>query len=673
MIETPARAWDEPSLDLPTPTPDEIRSMTSAAIEAANARVDAAVAAAGPGQPSLHAPEGFESLFGALDDAAREVAIAWGRGAAQMSVAANDAVREAAFAANEQVETWRASLPMREDLAAAVDRFAARADLDVLDDIDRRYVERWRRDVKLAGGDLPREQRAEMERLVTRLLELGSAFVGNLAKPPVITAHRDELDGLPEAFTAACTPVAGAPDRIDIPVHGGNYMAIMERAANRDLRERAYRAWTSRGIPDNLPILEEALTLRRQLADIAGERSWQAYRVENLAAPDPAFINAFIEDISTRLRPIAEREMAAMTQVLREQPGADPDLVLQDWDWRRADAIQRDAIGADPGRLGAYFELEHVLAGLNELSAEVFGMRLEARPERLGWDPGVRAYDVVDVASSRVLLHLFLDPWARAGKQSGAWIEGLLPGGGRHGEDRPATVELVMSVPPSGDQPALLPASLVETLFHEFGHVMNFAVGHGRFVIHRSTWIPFDFIEGPSEFNGRWGLQPEVVARYGRHHETGQSIPTDLVNAVQRSESLNMSVEVLRLLAQCRFDALVHGAAPISLDDAQAAGWALRGLPPVDGTFIPASLSHILGGSYDAALYGYVWSEVIRDDLLERFVQGGLLSAGMGGRYRETILDVSWYDDPVAAVNAFLGRPWSIDAFLRRASGAAAA
>jgi Zn-dependent oligopeptidase len=671
VVETAVRAWDEPSLDLPTPTPEEIRALTRTAIERANARVDGAIAAAtaaGAAGAGGGAAAAFETLFGGLDDAAREVAIAFGQGAAQMATAADDGVRDAAFAANEQIEAWRASLPMREDVATAVDRFAERPDLDALDELDRRYVERWRRDVRLAGGNRSTEEREEMARLTTRLLELGSAFLANLAKPPHITALRSELDGLPEAFRTACGPVTGHPERVDIAVDSGTYIPLMERATNRDLRERAYRAWTSRGVPENLALLAEAIDLRRRLAAMAGYPSWQAYRIENLAAPDAAFINDFIEDIATRLRPITEHELAAMTQVLRSEMGAPAELVLQDWDWRYADAIQRDALGADPDRLGDYFELEHVIRGLAELSAEIFGMRLEARPDRIGWDPGVRAFDVLDVASGQILAHMFLDPWARAGKQAGAWMEVLLPGGGRHGEERPATIQLCLNASPAGDGPALLPAYLVETLFHEYGHVMNFAAGHGRFVVHRPTWIPFDFIEGPSEFNGRWGLQPAVVARYARHYATGAVIPTDLVEAVQRAESLNLSVEVLRLLAQCRFDALVHGETPISIDDAQTIAWSIRGLPAVPGTCIPAGLTHILGGTYDAALYGYVWSMVIRDDLLERFVEGGLLSPEMGARYRRTLLQVSWLDDPVAAVNSFLGRPWSTDAFLRRAS-----
>jgi len=654
------RAWDEPSLDIPTPTPEELRELTSAAIERANARIDAAVAIPEPT---------FEALFGALDDAAREVAIAFGQGAQLAMVASDDAVRDAAFAANDEIEAWRSNLPLREDLAASIGRFIDRVDIDGLSEIERRYADRWRRDIRLAGGDRPDADREEMARITGRLLELGSAFQSNLAKPAHITVTRDELAGLPEVAGSAATPIEGDEDRLDLELGAGLYLPIMERAADRAVRERAYRAYLSRGVPENLPLLREAFDLRRRFAALAGYPSWQAYRAENFAARDAAFINYFIEDLAARLGPLAASEREAMTDVLGAELGSPDDLVLQAWDWRYADARIRDGLGADPDRVAEYFELEGVLDGLARLSEEVFGVRMEPRPDRLGWDPEVRAFDLVDVASGQVKCHLFVDPWAHPGKQGGAWAENLLPGGGRHGEDRPPTMQLVLNVAPGGNGPALLPPFDVEATFHEYGHILNFGLGRAAFVLHRVTWYPNDFVEGPSEFLGRWGTHREVVSRYARHHQSGEPIPPALLDAVHRSESLNTSFEVLRVLTQARFDALVHGEGDITLEEAWRLAAPVWGMPLVEGTFLPASLTHILGLPYDAALYGYAWSRVIRDDLLARFEAGGLLSPEMGGTYRRTILEVSWMDDAVAAVDTFLGREWSPDAFLRRAAG----
>jgi Zn-dependent oligopeptidase len=651
--------WDEPPLDMPTPTPDEIRFLTGAAIERADARMDAALAISEPT---------FEELFGALDDAAREIAIAYGQGAAQMMMAEDDAVRDAAFEANEQIEAWRAAVPMRLDVAEAIGRFADRTDPGSLDDLDRRYVERWQRDVRLAGANLPQPEREEIARLTARMLEISSAFYANVAKPNRITATAAELEGVPDSVRDAVTPIEGQPDRFELPVDGATIVGLMRQASNRDLRERAHRAWVSSGMPGNEPLLRELFELRRRLANLAGYPSWQAYRNENLASPSAAFTNEFIDDLAARLQPTARRDIAALTQVFRAQPGTPPDAVLENWDWRFVDAIQRDAIGVDQDELSQFFELESVLDGLAAVTRDVFGIRLEPRPERLGWDPGVRAYDLVDTATNRLIAHLFIDPWVRPGKQPGAWSDGLLPGGGRGGVNRPPTLSLCINTARPADGPALLSPYEVEVLFHEYGHVMNFAIAANGFVVSRLAWIPFDQVEGPSESLGRWGTQPPVLARFARHRVTGESIAVELMAAVERAAELNVSIEMLRVLGVAKFDALVHGERAIDIDEAYRVGWTLTPLPLVDGVFPPAGFTHIVGGGYDAAYYGYAWAEVIRDDLLERFAEGGLTSAEMGRRYRETLLQNRWIDDPLASIERFLGRPWAADAFLARAA-----
>jgi Zn-dependent oligopeptidase len=180
-----------------------------------------------------------------------------------------------------------------------------------------------------------------------------------------------------------------------------------------------------------------------------------------------------------------------------------------------------------------------------------------------------------------------------------------------------------------------------------------------------------DFVEGPSEFLGRWGLRPAVVARYARHHETGEPIPAELIEALVRTENLNAATDLSWTLLGAKVDALLHGEAEIAIDAAVRTAWAeTRGTRMVEATSFAAGFSHMVGGGYDAATYGYVWSQIIRDDLLEHWEEEGLLSAETGARYRRTVLEATFLDDPVAAVNAFLGRHWSAEAFMRRAGQA---
>jgi oligopeptidase A len=657
--------WTDRSLDLPQLPPDEILQRTAAAITRANRTLDAAVVAAN--DPSAPPPT-FEAFFGALDAAAREVAWAYGHGAGRAGMTSDDAARAASFDALEQIEKWRASLPLRLDLAEALERFVGGTDVATLAPDERALVARWQKDIRLAGGTLPAADRAEVARLGDRLVELATEFTNNLATPPHLEVARGDLEGVPEAISAA-QPAGTRPGTIDLVLNEPTCLAILQRCRNRALRERVFRVWNRKGDPANLELLEEVLQTRRRLAQLLGYASWQALRSEDLAAGSGSWIDEFIDAMSERLAPIMRLEYAAMLAVLRSEPGAPADIVLQDWDWRYADQLERAAMGAHPEELVEYLELEQVLGGLAELSDEVFGLRLESRPERTGWHPDVRPADLIDSGTGNVLAHVFMDVFARNGNQTGAWADVMLPG--RPGE--PITLALVMNAPVPGDGPSLLSVDDVDTLFHEYGHVMNFACGRGRFVLHREHWLPFDFIEGPSSFQGRWSRRPQVMARFGRHHAAGEPIPDGLFQALVRSEALNQALHVQRLLSLGRLDALLHGPEPIPIKVAERRAYQLRELPFPEDTSLPASFNHIVAGGYSAAVYGYAWSELVRDDLLARFAEGGLLSPEMGARYRETILEVGWMDDPVGAVNAFLGRTWSPEAFLARAAAASEA
>jgi oligopeptidase A len=653
------------SLDLPLLSPEQVAAVTSEAIDRANAIIDAAVAAAT--DEAAPAPT-FEGLFGALDDAAREVATAYGHGAAHAQMTSDEATRNAQWAAFERIEKWRAATAGRADLGEAIGRFERTADLASLADDQRRYVRRWQNDARLAGSTLDPAARAEVAGLTDRLVENGTRFANNLAVAPHLEVARAELEGLPEAFINGLA-AGSAPGSVDLPVDSSTYVLVMERTRSRDIRRRFFLAWNNQGYPENYEILETVLADRRRIAELLGYASWQDLRGESLAAGSGAAINRIIDDIATRLEPLVRREVEELTAVLQAEAGAPADLELQDWDWRHGTALLRAKLGLEPDELAAYFDIETVLEGLAALTEEVFGIHLEPHPERTGWHETCRPFDMIDVASGRVLAHLYIDPYARSGKQAGAWVDVLVPGAGRHDERLPPTLGLVLNAPTPGDGPALLTAWDVEAAFHEYGHAMNFACGAGRFVLHREAWIAFDFIEGPSEFVGLWSMQPEVISRFARHHATGAPIPQELVDGLRRAASVSAGSGLSRTLASGWTDARIHGPTPVALDEADRASARIKGWAFGEGGHNLASYTHIVTGSYSAAAYGYAWAEVIRDDLLERFREGGLLSPEMGARYRREILEASWLDDPVAAATSFIGRPWSADAFVRRATG----
>lgn len=648
------------SLDRPSRSPDEITTATAEGIARANRRIAEGLAAAmASGTPA------FDAVFGPLDDAARIGAETFGRGAFLREVAADADVRAAASDAADALEQWRSELPQRPQIVDAVAAVARSVDPATLDPDRTSLLRHWQADIHLAGADLDEASRDEVHRLLASLVELQGRFVVNLGRVQHLELGAEELDGVPASIVAGLQPGA-APGAFDVPINDAVGSAILESATRRDVRQRVAKVLLNAGMPDNRAILEEAISIRRRLAELLGAPSWLAIRAERFAARRPEVITAFIDEMERRLRPLADAERARMRDVLATAPSSPADLVVEDWDWRHADALQRRARGVDPESLRAYLGFEDVFAGLRALSEEVFGVRLEARPERRGWHADVRAFDMVDRESGAILAYLFVDPFVRPGKQPGAFAGPLDLGDPATG--RPRSLLLVTNAPSPADGPSLLGTQEIDMLFHEYGHVLDFALERSPFALHRfESWVPMDWVEGPSQFLGRWGLQPQVLGRYARHHQTGEPVPAELLAALQDLESLNAATRSLRHLSMGRLDVLLHGPDPVDLDEANRRSSAMRGMRFVEGTFFPAGFIHLLAG-YEGAIYGFVWSQVLRDDLMSRFERDGMLSAAAGADYRRHLLELPWSRDPLEGLAAFLGRPWSAEAFLARAA-----
>jgi Zn-dependent oligopeptidase len=299
----------------------------------------------------------------------------------------------------------------------------------------------------------------------------------------------------------------------------------------------------------------------------------------------------------------------------------------------------------------------------------MFGVRLEPRPERRAWHPDVRAFDLVDRDTGRLISELFVDPYVRDGKGSNAWADCLDPGADESfGEARPRVMVLVTNAPAPTEGSSTIGLYELDTLFHEYGHVLDFALDASRWWPIRDDWERFDWVEAPSVFLGEWSLRAPVLRTIGRHHETGEPIPEPLLASIEALQGLNAAFKTLRHLSMARVDGLVHGPDPIPIEEADARAWAVRRLPAVDGGNFTATFAHLLGG-YDGAVHGFAWDTVLKDDLTAGFEEGGMLSPEVGARYRTAVLEAPWTLDPLERVTRFRGRPWSDEPFLRRLGG----
>jgi Zn-dependent oligopeptidase len=319
----------------------------------------------------------------------------------------------------------------------------------------------------------------------------------------------------------------------------------------------------------------------------------------------------------------------------------------------------------DPDELRAHFSLDDVLGGLLDLSAEVFGLRFEAVAEADAWHPEVRRLRVVDAEDGEVLGDILMDLHPRDGKYGHAAAFPLVPSRRLSDGSRRRPVEaIVANLPaPTAGIPALLRHDDVVMLFHEFGHILAGTLSRARLT--RFAAAPeWDFVEAPSQILEHWAWQPEVLARFARHHHTAAPIPRDLVERLVASRDLNVGLKTLRQCALGMLDLELHGRDAVDPDEVDRASHERTGFPYHEGTHQPTEFGHLMGG-YDAGYYGYLWAKVYGDDMFGRFEAEGVMSPEVGLAYRRQILEPGGSRDAIELLRAFLGRDPSPATFLR--------
>ncbi len=645
------------------PSHGEPRAVTETA-EAALAAAEAAVLAACAAADGDDAT--FADVIGRLDRAQGDLWAAYGRSAFMVRVHPDEAVRTAAHEADERMTTWRRSLALRDDVAAAVDRYATSADARDLAGEERRLLEHWQRDLRRAGHDQPPEARDEIRTITARIVAVEAAFERNVDEwSDGIELTRDDLVGLPDSYVAGLSAGA-APGTYRVSLDYPDYYPFMAGSPRRDLREALARKMASRAVEANRPLLEEVLELRRRQAAILGYPSWAHYRIEPKMARTPERVTAFHASLFGPLEDLARIDYAAMSRRLEADTG---DVTLRSWDVPYYDRqIRTQEHGVDADEVSAYLTLEAVFGGLLALCEEVFGLRFIEAAEPLAWHPEVGLFEVQDQVSSVRLGWFYADLHPRPGKfgHAMAWPVSYA----RRGSDgrRDGGISAIIANVPRAtpDSPALLRHDDVVMLFHEFGHVLHEVLGTNAWYGTSMAELEDDFPEAVSQIMENWAWQPAVLERVSRHHATGAAMPSRLAQRLAASRNVNLGSKYLGSFgAYGDFDLRVHGPETVDLDEAMRAADAVRLLPTTEGTFWPASFAHIVGG-YDAGYYGYLWSLVYGDDLWSRFEAEGIVSPAVGAAYRHEILEPGSSRDAEALVEAFLGRSSSNEPFLQR-------
>jgi oligopeptidase A len=586
-------------------------------------------------------------------------------------------------------ELW-SSVTLSAGVWATLKRFAATPEALALEGTEKRFLEKTLDDLRRNGADLDPSGKARLSAIDVELTTLAAKFAQNVLDSTtafeLYIDDRAALAGLPESAIDAARQSAASRDesndargqssessekkeRYRFTLQSPSYVAVMTYLDDASVREKMYRAFNTRattGALDNRPVLARIVELRREKAKLLGFASFADLVLADRMAKTGERARAFVAELHDKTMPFFSRENAELTAFRGDSVPMDP------WDvtyWSEKQRVARYAF--DEEELRPYFAVDAVLSGLIEVARRLYGIRIEerAQSEAPSWHPLVRAYAMKD-EHGVLLANFYVDLFPRETKVDGAWMHGIV--NGARGEPHVALM-CANVTPPVADRPALLTHREVETLFHEFGHLLHHCLSKVEIKSLAGTHVPTDFVELPSRIMENWCWEREGLDTFARHFQTGAKIPDALFDKMRRARTYRAANAMMRQLGFAAVDLALHsGDEPTQGSDATRVARRVfeRYSPaplPSDYAMI-ASFSHLFADAvgYAAGYYSYEWAAVLDADAFTRFRNEGLFNADVGRAFRETILEKGDSEDVGELYRRFMGREPSLDALLER-------
>ena len=532
------------------------------------------------------------------------------------------------------------------------------------------------------GALLEGEERESLKSISEKLSKLSLSFGENVLKETqafeLHVADAEELAGLPEATIASAASLAEEKGKqgyvfgLDMPT----YISIMKYADNVALREKMYRAYGTRAAKDNEynneQNIQELVNTRLAKAQLLGFDSHAALTLSKRMAKTPQTVLSFLDDLKALAKPAAEKDLKAVQEFAS---AAGHQGEVKPWDFSYwSEKLKKATLNLDDNLLKPYFKIENVLAGVFEISAKLYGLSFKKNPDIATYHEDVDAYEVYD-KDGEFLSLLYTDFFPRAGKRAGAWMTSYRSMYTLEGEVVRPHISIVCNfTKPTADKPSLLTFNEVTTLFHEFGHALHGMMARGTYPSLTGTSVYWDFVELPSQILENWCYEPEALALFAKHYETGELLPKEYVDRIVESQQFMEGYATLRQLNFGYLDMTYHGRTePMegSVADFERSATADTQLfSPVEGTLSSTAFSHIFQGGYSAGYYSYKWAEVLDADAFERFKQEGIFSAAAADGFAE-ILSSGGTVAPDELFKKFRGRDPKVDALLKRAGIAA--
>lgn len=645
-------------------TPLEVQGEIDSAIAKANGGLDTI------GKQDLSKVT-FESTVGAIDNLQNDAQIAISKTIIIQQTSQDAAMRDAAEKAVKVFQDWAVGVDYREDVYKAVKAYAETK--PKLEGEDALLLEHTLRDYRRAGLALPPEKRAEVEKLRKELAKLETDFQANIVavKAPVVFT-KAELEGVPNSILESPGVKTGDDSYTILANVTFHYNTVQENAKNEETRKHLYKVRFNLAREKNVPVLNDILAHRNQIALKLGYKSWNDFQTEIKMAKNGTAAKTFIDDLVAGIQPKFDAEVAELRK-LKVAETKDPKAQINKWDWRYfQNQLKKQKYTVDAEALRVYFPLQRTLEGMFNIYQSIFGLKFTKiiAPEK--WVDDLQLFMVTDAASGQPLGMFYLDMFPRDGKFNHFAEFGIIPGkllpDGKY--QRPTVALICNFPPPTKDKPSLLSHQDVETLFHEFGHALHAIVTNAKYVRFSGTSVPADFVEAPSQMLQNWVWNKKVLDTFAAdYRDPSKKIPAELIAKMKEAKLATVGVFYRRQFAFGDIDLTLHDVHPVD----QPYDCVAMSNPVFERVFLPidpdtafvAFFGHLVG--YDAGYYGYAWADAIAADMATVFENSpnGFLDQTAGMKLRKEIYAPGGSRDIDISIHNFLGRDRSIQPYLK--------
>ena len=574
---------------------------------------------------------------------------------AAVNLSTDKATREAADACTAKLAPFSTELFQSEALYARV------RDAKPVDAIQTSYRKLLLESFEDSGVMLPKDQRERVKAINERITTLGLEYDKNVRDDATtVVMQPDELAGLPEAYLAA--QKRDADGAYVLPLTYPAYRPFLELASKPDARQRYWIAMTNKGGAQNLPLLDEAVRLRRELAGLYGQPDYATYLLRRRMVGDPQTAYRFLGEVRTAVTDLEKKDIEEL-RAFKAQDLKQPDARLDRWDVAYyQEKLRKARYNVDQEALRAYFPTEASVAYVLKVAETLYGIRFEAR-QVATWHPTTRFYDVYEAQGAgrgNYVGGVYLDLFPREGKYGHAHAEAA------RGESSLAHRTPISILVVNLNEKGLNEDELV-TLMHEFGHVLHGVLSKTRYVDQSGANVQWDFAEAPSQMFEEWAMREEPLSLFRQICKACPHLTHGQIGQMEAARKFGQGAAYARQLLLASYDLALTTPAPAG---ALQTWEKLDGATPlghVAGTLFPANFTHLMDG-YAAGYYGYMWSKVLALDMLSGF-HGHLMNPVDGARYRKDILSRGGEVPPGQMVQDFLGRKPNSDAFFQEITG----